>query len=88
MIIDRYQNQHFSMSESEFSILAMSEVYELLAAYTKTYTKLITLNTTPSPEFLYTKEIIQRLQQEIQTRTANTEIESEGLSEGLKSAIA
>jgi hypothetical protein len=76
------------MSESEFSILALSEVYELLAAYTKTYTKLITLKTSPSQEFLYTKEIIQRLQQEIQTRTANTENESEGLSEGLTPAIA
>jgi hypothetical protein len=76
------------MSESEFSILALSKVYDLLAAYTKTYTKLITLNTSPSPEFLYTKEIIQRLQQEIQTRTANSEIESEEFSEGLKSAIA
>jgi hypothetical protein len=88
MIIDRYQKQHFSMSESEFSILALSEVCDLLAAYTKTYTKLITLHSTPSPEFLYTKEIIQRLQQEIQTRIANPEIESEGFSEGLRSAIA
>jgi hypothetical protein len=88
MIIERYQNQHFSMPESEFSILALSEVYELLAAYTKTYTKLITLNTSPSQEFLYTKEIIQRLQQEIQTRTAHTENEPEGLSEGLTPAVA
>jgi hypothetical protein len=88
MIIDRFQNQHFSMPESEFSILALTEVYELLAAYTKTYTKLITLNPSPSPEFLYTKEIIQRLMHEIHTRTANPEIEPEGFSEGLKSVIA
>jgi hypothetical protein len=88
MIIDRFENQHFSMSESEFSILALSEVYELLAAYTKTYTKLITLNTSPSPEFLYTKEIIQRLQQEIQSRTVIPEIESEGFGEEQIPAIA
>jgi hypothetical protein len=88
MIIDSCQKQHISMSESEFGILALSEVYDLLASYTKTYTKMLTLIKPPSPEFLYTKEIIQRLQQEIQTRTANTETEPEGLSEGLKPAIA
>jgi hypothetical protein len=88
MIIEACQKQHFFMSESEFSILALSELYDLLAAYTKTYTKMFTLIKPPSPEFVYTKEIIERLQQEIQTRTVNTEIESDGFSEGLTTAIA
>jgi hypothetical protein len=76
------------MSMSEFSILAMSEIYELLAAYTKTYTKMLTLNSPPSPEFVFTKGIIERLQEEIQNRTVNSEIESDGFSEGLTTAIA
>jgi len=88
MIIAACQKQLCFMSESEFSILALSEVYDLLAAYTKTYTKMLTLNTPPSPEFVYTKEIIQRLQYEIQTRNINSEIESDRFSEGLTSAIA
>lgn len=73
---------------SEFSVLDLSEVYDLLAAYTTTYTKMLVLNLPPSPEFVYTKEIIERLQQEIQIRTANIEIKNDELSDGLRPAIA
>ncbi len=73
---------------SEFSVLELSEVFDLLAAYTTTYTKMLALNLPPTPEFIYTKEIIKRLQQEIQTRTANTEINRDELNDGLMPAIA
>jgi hypothetical protein len=73
---------------SEFSSLELSEVYDLLAAYTTTYTKLISLSTTPSAEFLHTKEIIERLQQEIQQRAVNPKIEPDGPPDGLTPAIA
>jgi hypothetical protein len=63
---------------SEFSSLALSEVYDLLAAYTASYTKLLPANYWPSPEFLYNREIIERLQKEIQIRTNKVEIEPEG----------
>jgi hypothetical protein len=63
---------------SEFSSLELPEVYDLLAIYTANYTKLLPENYWPSPEFLYNREIIERLQQEIQTRTHKDEIEPEG----------
>ncbi len=73
---------------SEFSVLELSEVFDLLAAYTTTYTKMLGLNLPPTPEFLYTKEIIERLQQEIQTRTANIDVRNDELSDGLVPVIA
>ena len=63
---------------SEFSSLKLPEVYDLLASYTANYTKLLPLNYWPSPEFLYNREIIERLQKEIQTRSNMAEIEPEG----------
>jgi hypothetical protein len=63
---------------SEFSSLKLPEVYDLLASYTANYTKLLPLNYWPSPEFLYNREIIERLQEEIQIRSNMAEIEPEG----------
>ena len=63
---------------SEFSSLGLPEVYDLLATYTANYTKLLPLNYWPSVEFLYNREIIERLQEEIQTRTIKDLIEPEG----------
>jgi hypothetical protein len=63
---------------SEFSSLKLPEVYDLLATYTASYTKLLPTNYWPSPEFLYNREIIERLQKEIQTRTNKVKIEPEG----------
>jgi hypothetical protein len=63
---------------SEYSSLELPEVYDLLASYTANYTKLLPSNYWPSPEFLYNREIIERLQKEIQTRTHKVEIEPEG----------
>jgi hypothetical protein len=63
---------------SEFSSLELPEVFDLLASYTANYTRLLPLNYWPSPEFLYNREIIERLQKEIQTRTIKTEMEPEG----------
>jgi hypothetical protein len=68
---------------SEFSSLKLPEVYDLLAAYTANYTKLLPLNYWPSPEFLYNREIIERLQEEIQIRSNMAEIEPEGSVEPL-----
>ena len=63
---------------SEFSSLKLPEVYDLLAAYTANYTKLLPQNYWPTPEFLYNREIIERLQQEIQIRSKKADIEPEG----------
>jgi hypothetical protein len=63
---------------SEYSGLELPEVFDLLAVYTANYTRLLPLNYWPSPEFLYNREIIERLQKEIQTRTHKDEIEPEG----------
>ena len=68
---------------SEFSSLDLPEVYDLLASYTANYTKLLPLNYWPSPEFLYNREIIERLQKEIQKRTHKDKIEPEGSVEPL-----
>jgi hypothetical protein len=68
---------------SEFSSLKLPEVYDLLASYTANYTKLLPLNYWPSPEFLYNREIIERLQEEIQIRSNMAEIEPEGSVEPL-----
>lgn len=73
---------------SEFGVLELSEVFDLLAAYTTTYTKMLALNLPPSPEFIYTKEIIERLQKEIQTRTANSVMKRDELSDGLMPMMA
>jgi hypothetical protein len=56
----------------------LPEVYDLLATYTANYTKLLPVNYWPSREFLYNREIIERLQEEIQTRNIKDEIEPEG----------
>ncbi|HLA60232.1 MAG TPA: hypothetical protein VK622_15765, partial [Puia sp.] len=53
-------------------------VYDLLASYTANYTKLLPSNYWPSPEFLYNREIIERLQKEIERRTHKDKIEPEG----------
>ena len=63
---------------SEFSNLGLPEVYDLLASDTANYTKLLPTNYWPSPEFLHNREISERLQKEIQTRTNKVEIEPEG----------
>ena len=63
---------------TEFSGLDLPEVYDLLAAYTANYTRLLPSNYWPSPEFLYNREIIERLQKEIQIRTIKDEIEPKG----------
>ena len=63
---------------SEFSSLQLPEVYDLLATYTASYTKLLPTNYWPSPEFLYNREIIERLQKEIELRTNKVMIEPEG----------
>jgi len=63
---------------SEFSSLELPEVFDLLVAYTANYTRLLPLNYWPSPEFLHNREIIERLQKEIQTRTQKDKIEPEG----------
>jgi len=60
---------------SEFYSLELPEVYDLLAEYTANYTRLLPLNYWPSPEFLYQREMIERLQNEIEMRTRKTEIE-------------
>ena len=65
---------------SEFSVLKLYDVCDLLAAYTTTYTKMLTLNLAPSIEFFYIKEIIERLQQEIHARTLNSEIKPDEYS--------
>jgi len=63
---------------SEFSSLELPEVYDLLASYTANYTKSLPANYWPSPEFLYNREIIERLQKEIELRTNKVIIEPEG----------
>jgi hypothetical protein len=63
---------------SGFSSLELPEVYDLLASYTANDTKLLPANDWPSPEFLHNREIIERLQKEIQTRIHKAEIETEG----------
>ncbi|HEX3081350.1 MAG TPA: hypothetical protein VHQ04_12830 [Puia sp.] len=63
---------------SEFSSLELPEVYDLLASYTANYTKSLPANYWPSPEFLYNREIIERLQKEIELRTNKVMIEPEG----------
>ena len=63
---------------SEFSSMELPEVYDLLAKYTANYTKLLPLNYWPSPEFMYNREIIERLQKEIQIRSNKAVIEPEG----------
>jgi hypothetical protein len=66
---------------SEFSSLELPEVYDLLASYTAKYTKLLPSNYWPSREFLHNREIIERLQKEIQTRIMKAEIDTEGYVE-------
>jgi hypothetical protein len=58
--------------------MELPEVYDLLAEYTANYTKLLPSNYWPTPEFLYNREMIERLQKEIQTRAHKAEIEPEG----------
>ena len=73
---------------SEFSTFNLSELYDLLAVYTKIYTRMLSLNTPPTEQFLYSKSIVEQLQTEIQSRTENMENEPTGSVDGLIPAIA
>jgi hypothetical protein len=66
---------------SEFDGLNLPEVYDLLAEHTANYTKMLPTNYWPSPEFLYNREIIERLQQEIQLRQFKAGTEPPGTVE-------
>ena len=49
---------------------------------------MLSLNTPPTEQFLYSKGIVEQLQTEIQSRTENMEIESNGSVDGLIPAVA
>ncbi len=49
---------------------------------------MLSLNISPSGQFLYTKEIVEELQAEIQSRIENMENESNGSVDDLIPAIA
>jgi len=72
----------------DFSIFDISELYDLLAVYTKIYTRMLTLNLPPSEQFLYTKGIVEQLQDEVQLRIKKMEPESNGSIDGLIPAMA
>jgi hypothetical protein len=72
----------------DFSIFDLSELYDLLAVYTKIYTRMLALNIPPSEQFLYTKGIVEQLQVEVQFRIKKMETESNGSIDGLIPAIA
>jgi hypothetical protein len=69
-----------------FSSLDLTEMYDLLAIYTKIYTRMLSLNMPPSEQFLQTKKVLDKLQAAIQSRTDDTE--SEGFKDGQVPAIA
>lgn len=73
-----FDSRYINCFMSEFSGLDLPEVYDLLAEYTANYTKVLPSNYWPTPEFLYNREMIERLQNEIQIRTHKAETEPEG----------
>ena len=72
----------------DFRTFNLPELYDLLAVYTKIYTRMLSLNISPSEQFLYTKGIVEELQAEIQSRIENMENESNGAVDDLIPAIA
>jgi hypothetical protein len=72
----------------DFSIFDLTELYDLLAVYTKIYTRILSLNIPPSEQFLYTKGIVEQLQFEVHSRIKKIEPESQGSIDDLIPAIA
>ena len=73
-----FDSRYINRIMSEFSSMELPEVYDLLAEYTANYTKGLPSNYWPTPEFLYNREMIERLQNEIQIRTHKAEAEPQG----------
>ena len=82
------ENNSYVCLMPNFSSLDLTEMYDLLAIYTKIYTKMLSLNLPPTEQFLHTKSVLDKLQVEIQSRTENTGTESEGFKDGQVPAIA
>jgi hypothetical protein len=72
----------------DFITFDISELYDLLAVYTRIYTRMLALNIPPSEQFLYAKGIVEQLQVEIQSRIEKMEAKSNGSVDGLIPAIA
>jgi hypothetical protein len=56
--------------------------------YTKIYTRMLSLNITASEQFLYTKGVLEQLQEEVQSRIEKMNTESNGSIDGLIPAMA
>lgn len=68
--------------------LELPEIYDLLAAHTVKYTKMLATGMVSKEEFSSTKEMIEKLQLEIEFRNLNDSTGADGYLEGLTPAIA
>ena len=68
--------------------LEQSEIYDLLAAHTLKYTKMLLTGMVSKEEFSHTKEMIEKIQLEIEFRNLKDESVADGYPEGLTPAIA
>ena len=68
--------------------LEHSEIYDLLAAHTMKYTKMLLTGMASIEEFSHTKEMIEKLQLEIEFRNLKDESGADGYPEGLTPSIA
>jgi len=61
----------YPFSMTDLSHLDSSELYDLLALFTRVYTRMLSLIELPSKDFLFAKGIIEQIQSEIHSRQSN-----------------
>jgi hypothetical protein len=73
---------------SDYNNLELSDLYDLLAACTVKYTKMLSIGATNQEEFNSCKEMIDKLQILIESRQLNDDFEPDIYLDGLTPAIA
>ena len=64
------------------------ELYDLLAAHTSKYTKMLSTGIFNDEDFSHTREMIEKIQAEIHARDPKVNNESDGFLDGLSPAVA
>jgi hypothetical protein len=64
------------------------ELYDLLAAHTSKYTKMLSTGIFNDEDFSHTREMIEKIQAEIQTRDPKANNETDGFLDGQSTAVA
>jgi hypothetical protein len=72
----------------DFSCLELTDLYDLLAAITLKYTKMLSVGATNEEGFISCKDLIEQLQKTIESRQLDNHSKVEGYMDGLTPSLA